>query len=256
LNLEPVALAAREESELPFLIHLPSRVISEVLARSRSDRHVPGSTILRAGERVNDLHILSSGEAEVIDPAQPTSPRVIGAGESFAEVALMKDVPSPVTIRARTPVEIVRVPRPAVEVLAARHAELRAYLASRVTGGSRPASPRNGSSSKIELNGNLKSLAFADVVQFLQTSGKTGVLSLVEGANRAEIHFDAGEVRHARTGNLEGEKAFYQVALWKQGRFSFEASESVHVVTIRQPTMTLLMEAMRLADEAERALAH
>src|SRR5687767_5790374 len=53
-----IALAAREESELPFLIHLPSRVISEVLARSRSDRHVPGSTILRAGERVNDLHLL------------------------------------------------------------------------------------------------------------------------------------------------------------------------------------------------------
>lgn len=254
--IRAIALSAREESELPFLIHLPSRVISAVLGSSRSDRHVPGSTILRAGERVNDLHILTSGEAEIIDPAQSSGTRVIGAGESFAELALMKEMPSPMTIRARTPVEVARVPRGALESLAARHPELRAYLASRVIAGSKPASPGTDSSSRIELNGNLKSLAFADVVQFLQSSGKSGVLSLAEGANRAEIHFDAGEVRHARTGALEGEKAFYQVALWKQGRFSFEASDVAHAVTIRQPTMTLLMEALRLADEAARAVAH
>jgi len=65
-----------------------------------------------------------------------------------------------------------------------------------------------------------------------------------------EIHFDAGEVRHAETRALEGDEAFYQAALWKQGSFSFDATSEAHAVTIRQPTMTLLVEAMRLADEA------
>lgn len=251
-----IALAAREESELPFLLHLPSRVIAEVLARSRSDRHAPGSTILRAGDRVNDLHLLTSGEADVVDPAEPAAPRVIGAGESFAELALMKEVPSRMTIRARTPVEVARIPRRAVEVLAVRHAELRDYLASRATGVPGATSARQGSSSRVGLNGSLRSLAFADVVQFLHTSGKTGVLSLVQDGERAEIHFEDGQVRHARTGVLDGEQAFFQVALWKQGTFSFEASDRIRAVTLRQPTMTLLMEAMRLADEAERAVAH
>jgi two-component system chemotaxis response regulator CheY len=245
-----IALGAREESELPFLVHLPSRVISEVFGRAQYDRHAAGSTILRAGERVTDLYVLTSGEVEVVDPAQPAAPRVIGAGECFAELSLMKGLPSPVTIKARTPVQVARVARAAVEELAARHSELRAYLASRATGASPPAAPRNVSSSHIGLSGSLKSLAFADVVQFLQSSGKSGVLSLEEGQDRAEIHFDSGEVRHARTRALEGDKAFYQAALWKQGSFSFDATAGAHAATIRQPTMTLLMEAMRLADEA------
>jgi two-component system, chemotaxis family, chemotaxis protein CheY len=246
-----IALAAREESELPFLIHLPSRVISDVFGRAKNERHAAGSTILRAGERVDDLHVLTSGEVEAFEPAQPHAPRVFGAGECFAELALMKGVPSPLTIRARTPVQLARISRPALEELASRHTELRDYLASRVTGGARSTPPRNGSSGNALLSGSLKSLAFADVVQFLQGSGKSGVLSLVEGADRAEIHFDGGEVRHARAGPLEGDRAFYQVALWKQGSFSFDSNGATNGVTIRQPTMTLLMEAMRLADEAK-----
>lgn len=245
-----IALAAREESELPFLIHLPSKVISEVLGCAKNDRHAAGSTLLRAGEPVTDLHVLTSGEVEAVDPSQPSAPRVLGAGECFAELALMKDLPSPVTVRARTPVQVARIARAGVEELAARHSELRDYLASRATGASQAAARRPASSNNVGLSGSLKSLAFADVVQFLQASGKSGVLSLQEGQDRAEIHFDAGEVRHARTGALEGEQAFYQAALWKQGSFSFEGTGGTHPPTIRQPTMTLLMEAMRLADEA------
>jgi CRP-like cAMP-binding protein len=238
--------------ELPFLIHLPSRVISEFLSLSTTVRHAAGSTLLLAGDRVSDLHVLTSGEVEVIDPARPSASQILGAGECFAELALMKECPSPVTVRARTPVAVARLPRQAFENLAGRHAELRSYLGLRVTRASQPPVPLIGSSGTVGLSGSLKSLAFADVIQFLQVSGKTGVLSLEKGAQKAEVHFENGDVRHARSGSLEGEKAFYQLALWKDGAFSFDATPAGHGATIRLPTMTLLMEAMRLADEAEK----
>ena len=243
--------SVREEAELPFLIHLPSKLISEFLKLSRKERHAAGSTLLRKGEKVTDLHVLTAGEVEVIDPGRPSAVEVLGAGECFAEWAFLKEEPSPVTVRARTQLELALLDRAALEGLARRHPELGQYLAARAA--RRPAVSREAtSSSTTEITGNLKTLAFSEVIQFLQAAGKTGILILEKGSVSAQIHFEGGEVRHARAGDVEGEQAFYQVALWPAGTFSFCKTPASHPGTIRLPTMTLLMEAMRLADEAKK----
>lgn len=64
------------------------------------------------------------------------------------------------------------------------------------------------SGGSTEISGNLKSLAFADLIPFSQAAAKTGVLAIESGPATAEIHFDHGEVRHALTGDKEGEQAF------------------------------------------------
>ena len=115
-----------------------------------------------------------------------------------------------------------------------------------------PASGDPSGASSAEISGNLKSLAFGDVIQFLQAAGKSGILMLQNPSKTGEVHFRGGEVEHASCADLEGERAFYQIALWTEGSFSFSKSPGTAPRSIQLPTMTLLMEAMRLADEAQK----
>jgi hypothetical protein len=44
-------------------------------------------------------------------------------------------------------------------------------------------------------------------------------------ASRGEIYLRAGQIVHARVGDLEGEEAVYELAIWPEGEFTFHAGE-------------------------------
>jgi hypothetical protein len=52
--------------------------------------------------------------------------------------------------------------------------------------------------------------------------------------------------------DLSGEEAFYRVAQWTEAAFSFESGQRSEIVTVKQPTMSLLMEGLRRVDESRR----
>jgi hypothetical protein len=64
------------------------------------------------------------------------------------------------------------------------------------------------------------------------------------------MYFQGGEVTHAWVGDLKGEDAFFRMSAWTKARFGFNSVPRKEPHTVEQPTMTLLMEAMRRIDEA------
>jgi CheY-like chemotaxis protein len=104
------------------------------------------------------------------------------------------------------------------------------------------------------IQGHLAEMNMIDLMQSLEMGQKSCRLQVQKGAERGELFFANGQCRDAKIGNLQGDDAVYKVLLWAEGEFEIDfngGSESTATTTTRNTT-GLLMEAMRLMDEASR----
>ena len=100
----------------------------------------------------------------------------------------------------------------------------------------------------------VEEMNMTDLLQSLEMGQKSCRLIVQKGTERGELYFASGHCRDAKVGSVEGEDAVYKVILWTEGEFEidFNAANASARTTITRTTTGLLMEAMRLMDEASR----
>jgi CheY-like chemotaxis protein len=99
------------------------------------------------------------------------------------------------------------------------------------------------------IQGRLEEMSVTELMQSLEMGQKSCRLTLRHGAETCELYFDAGQCRHAKLGDAEGDSVVYQVVQWVDGEFEIEFGAASDRVTTTHSTTGLLMEAMRLLDE-------
>jgi CheY-like chemotaxis protein len=104
------------------------------------------------------------------------------------------------------------------------------------------------------IQGHLEEMSMIDLLQSLEMGQKSCRLIVQKGGERAEMYFASGQCRDAKIGSVEGDEAVYKVILWTEGEFEidFNAANASNRTTTTRTTTGLLMEAMRLMDEASR----
>ena len=104
------------------------------------------------------------------------------------------------------------------------------------------------------IQGRLEEMSMTDLLQSLELGQKSCRLMVHKGSEQGELYFTSGQCRDAKIGNTEGDDAVYKVILWTEGEFEidFNASNGSDRTTTTKTTTGLLMEAMRLMDEASR----
>jgi DNA-binding response OmpR family regulator len=102
------------------------------------------------------------------------------------------------------------------------------------------------------LRGTLQQMNVIDLLQSLELSRKTCRLVLTSGDDRSELFFTEGQINHATYGPLSGDDAVYKVLTWTGGNFQIDFTSSSTEQTITRSTQGLLMEGLRLLDEANR----
>jgi response regulator RpfG family c-di-GMP phosphodiesterase len=100
------------------------------------------------------------------------------------------------------------------------------------------------------VTGQLENLGLPEIVQTLAIGMKTALVALSQNELSGRIWFRDGAVVHAKCGELRGETAFHEMAKWKTGEFAIEHGITSRHTTITCDPMFLVMEAMRLMDEA------
>jgi CheY-like chemotaxis protein len=104
------------------------------------------------------------------------------------------------------------------------------------------------------IQGRLEEMSMIDLMQSLEMGQKSCRLIVKKGSETGELYFSGGQCRDAKSGEVEGDDAVYRVLLWTEGEFEidFGAANASNRTTTTRNTTGLLMEAMRLMDEASR----
>src|SRR5580693_7578006 len=104
------------------------------------------------------------------------------------------------------------------------------------------------------IQGRLEEMSMTDLLQSLEMGQKSCRLAVHKGDEHGELYFNSGQCHDAKIGKLEGDEAVYKVILWTEGEFEidFNAANASTRTTTTRNTTGLLMEAMRLMDEASR----
>jgi CheY-like chemotaxis protein len=104
------------------------------------------------------------------------------------------------------------------------------------------------------IQGRLEEMSMIDLMQSLEMGQKSCRLAVRKGGEQGELYFANGQCRDAKIGKVEGDNAVYKVVLWTEGEFEidFNAANASNRTTTTRNTTGLLMEAMRLMDEANR----
>src|SRR6185369_5000208 len=80
--------------------------------------------------------------------------------------------------------------------------------------------------------GAVAGLPLSDVIQLKGHNMFTGCIFVEYGEKRGVIYFQDGEIVHAEQGNVEGEKAFFEIIKWPGGKFDIEAKITAERHTI------------------------
>ena len=110
------------------------------------------------------------------------------------------------------------------------------------------------SDARTRFSGSLSEMSVVDLLQTIDVSRKSGVLTLVSADGQAGmISFDSGAVINATVEDLAGEDAVYRHLLWRDGTFDLEFRRvSLSERTVHRTTQALLMEGMHRLDEWSR----
>jgi len=104
------------------------------------------------------------------------------------------------------------------------------------------------------IQGRLEEMSVTELMQSLEMGQKSCRLRVRRNGEEAELYFIAGQCKHAHLGNTEGDAVAYQVIGWLDGEFEIEFGATSDRATTTLSTTGLLMEAMRLMDEANQSV--
>ncbi len=102
------------------------------------------------------------------------------------------------------------------------------------------------------LRGSLAQMNVIDLVQSLEMGRKSCLLTMTNGEEKCEIFFTQGQAKHAAYGSIAGDEAVFKVLRWTEGNFQIDFEKSTAQETTTLNTQGLLMEGLRLLDEAAR----
>jgi len=104
------------------------------------------------------------------------------------------------------------------------------------------------------VRGSLAQMNVIDLVQSLELGRKTCRLTLARDGETCRMFFTEGQINHAQCGESLGDQAVYKALAWigPAGNFQIDFSASSQEHTTTHSTQGLLMEGLRLLDEAKR----
>jgi len=102
------------------------------------------------------------------------------------------------------------------------------------------------------IQGRLEEMSILDLLQSLEMGQKSCKLTVRHNSEECEMFFSGGQCKHAQLGSVEGDNAVYKAVSWNTGEFEIDFSGSADRTTTTRSTTGLLMEGLRLIDEAGR----
>lgn len=102
------------------------------------------------------------------------------------------------------------------------------------------------------IEGRLEEMNVIDLFQSLEMGQKSCSLTLARGNDKCQIFMEGGQVYDAEMGALTGDDAVYKTLEWTDGTWEIDFNGKSGEKRTTKSTQGLLMEGLRLLDEANR----
>jgi len=102
------------------------------------------------------------------------------------------------------------------------------------------------------VSGRLSEMSLLDWMTSLEQGRKTCALVLRSGSDQCTLYFLEGQVSHATYGKAVGDEAVFKVLRWTEGDWELDFTKTTSQHTTTMSTQGLMMEGLRLLDEANR----
>lgn len=106
-----------------------------------------------------------------------------------------------------------------------------------------------------DVRGHVRNISLTSFLQLVQMDRKTCTLAIESGGRTGYIYMHEGGLLGAKTRNIEGDAAAIEIISWPSPAITIMGTRGTPRHSTVNPLPFLLMEAMRLRDEAERAAA-
>jgi CRP-like cAMP-binding protein/Zn-dependent protease len=107
--------AAQLIDGLPMFHELPVEVLNDLAGRVRLRSYPRGAAVFRQGDQADAFYVVRRGNVQVVEEDSETGVQrvltTLGRGQSFGELALMKESPRTATVRAAEGTELFEVER-------------------------------------------------------------------------------------------------------------------------------------------------
>jgi hypothetical protein len=104
---------------------------------------------------------------------------------------------------------------------------------------------------KVSFAGDLSLISVFDVVQAIENSRLTGVLTLMNETQTGQVLFNDGQIVGAENGKQTAFEAFRQIVEITTGSFDFQKSAQSFPITIESASNTsLILDSLKQMDEA------
>ena len=104
---------------------------------------------------------------------------------------------------------------------------------------------------RVLMKGELQAGFLTDLIQLFTQNRETGRVAIT-GDAEGEIYLADGQVVDATAGDRVGEKAFYYLMQLSRGRFAYQRGAIATQVRIARRTQHLIMDTLRMIDEASQ----
>ncbi len=108
----------------------------------------------------------------------------------------------------------------------------------------------------MPLTGTLRDLSLATLVQVQCSEQAHAQVTLTRGKRKGILVFADGELIAATVDDKNGEEAVYELLTWEEGEFRVDTENVNATRNVTTPWSALLLEGLRLADEARAERDH
>lgn len=207
--------------------------------------------ILKKGDPGTSLYIILEGRVAVIgDDGQTLSE--MSVGDIFGEMSLLSGEPVTTSIHSREATRLATLSSKDFKHILNRYPILQVFFYRMLVERAQSNTMRAGTISS-GMTGRLSDINAVELFQLINTSQKTGKVTLILDDGSAEIVFNEGELIKTTYKNLTDKDAFFALLAKNDGNFTYTSglSQEEQNLPVIGGFMGLIMEGMRRVDEQE-----
>ena len=205
--------------------------------------------VIKMGEPGMYLFIILSGTVVVMgDEGERLAE--IGEGDIFGEMSLLSGEPITRTIHTVTETKVAMMSKKNFKFIMKKYPILQLFLLKLLMRRAQTMTIRSGQITS-GMSGELSEVKTVDLLQLINSTQKTGILTLTLETGRAMVVFQEGEIIQAKYLGLDDKEALFSLLGIDSGHFSYERGILPEMEDL-QPIggfMGMLMEGLQHIDE-------